>query len=144
MPRKPPSDPSAKPSNKPKASRTGDAKRSPTLASLRSEIDRIDKELVELLNRRSEMAVQIGQIKQAQGLDIWSSSREDEVVARALQASRGPLPHETLRLIFRELMSSSRSLQRMLRVACVVHRRWPCTGIAAVGATSVPSETMGP
>ena len=87
--------------------------------NLRSEIDRIDKELVDLLNRRSEVAVQIGQIKQAQGLDIWSSSREDEVVARALEASRGPLPHETLRLIFRELMSSSRSLQRQLRVACL-------------------------
>ncbi|WP_435010056.1 prephenate dehydratase [Tundrisphaera lichenicola] len=119
MPRKPPSEPSVKPQNKAKASRASDAKRSPTLASLRAEIDRIDKDLVELLNRRSEMAVQIGQIKQAQGLDIWSSSREDEVVARALQASRGPLPHETLRLIFRELMSSSRSLQRLLRVACL-------------------------
>jgi chorismate mutase/prephenate dehydratase len=119
MPRKPPPVPPAPATTKAKTSRTGDAKRSPTLASLRAEIDRIDKELVELLNRRSEMAVQIGQIKQAQGLDIWSSSREDEVVARALQASRGPLPHETLRLIFRELMSSSRSLQRMLRVACL-------------------------
>ena len=117
MPRKPPPDPPATP--KARSSRTGDSKRSPTLASLRAEIDRIDKDLVDLLNRRSEMAVQIGQIKHAQGLDIWSSSREDEVVARALQASRGPLPHETLRLIFRELMSSSRSLQRMLRVACL-------------------------
>ena len=35
------------------------------------------------------------------------------------EASRGPLPPETLRFIFRELMSSSRSLQRQLRVACL-------------------------
>jgi chorismate mutase / prephenate dehydratase len=121
MPRKPPPDPPATASSKSKAKAPppGDSKRTPTLANLRSEIDRIDKELVDLLNRRSEVAVQIGQIKQAQGLDIWSSSREDEVVARALEASRGPLPHETLRLIFRELMSSSRSLQRQLRVACL-------------------------
>jgi chorismate mutase/prephenate dehydratase len=120
MPRKPsdPPVPSVAPS-KAKPARPADAKRGPTLASLRSEIDRIDKELVVLLNRRSELAVQIGQIKQAQGLDVWSSSREDEVVAKALDASRGPLPHETLRLIFRELMSSSRSLQRRLRVACL-------------------------
>jgi len=123
MPRKPPPDPPATASPrskaKPKAPPPGDNKRAPTLSSLRAEIDHIDKELVDLLNRRSEVAVQIGQIKQAQGLDIWSSSREDEVVARALEASRGPLPHETLRLIFRELMSSSRSLQRQLRVACL-------------------------
>ena len=121
MPRKPATGPRApEPSPvKPGASKPVDARRGPTLADLRSEIDRIDKDLVELLNRRSEMAVQIGQIKQAQGLDIWASSREDEVVARALEASKGPLPHETLRLIFRELMSSSRSLQRALRVACL-------------------------
>ena len=119
MPRKPPPEPPKTPSNrgKPKTPGTVDVKQTPVLANLRAEIDRIDKELVDLLNRRSEIAVQIGRIKQAQGMDIWSSSREDEVVSRALEASKGPLPHETLRLIFRELMSSSRSLQRQLRVA---------------------------
>ncbi len=120
MPRKPPPDPPPPPvSNKArtKSSKPPEPKKGPTLTALRSEIDRIDKQLVELLNQRSSVAIQIGQIKQDQGLDIWSSSREDEVLARVLEASRGPLPHQTLRLIFRELMSSSRSLQRQLRVA---------------------------
>jgi chorismate mutase/prephenate dehydratase len=93
------------------------SKRAPTLASLRSEIDRIDKELVALLNRRAEIALQIGQVKQSQGIEVWSPAREEEVIQRVLTASRGPLPPETLRLIFRELMSSSRSLQRAIRVA---------------------------
>src|SRR5947209_333469 len=119
MPRKPPPDPPASSSTKAKSIRPGDSKRSQTLPALRSEMDKIDKELVELLNKRSEVSVQIGHLKQAQGLDIWSSSREDEVVARATELSKGPLPLETLRLIFRELMSSSRSLQRQLRVACL-------------------------
>jgi chorismate mutase/prephenate dehydratase len=119
MPRKPPPEPPAPVPNKarPKSSKPADPKKIPTLATLRSEIDRIDKELVALLNHRSDVAIQIGQIKQDQGLDIWSSSREDEVLARVVEASRGPLPHQTLRLIFRELMSSSRSLQKQLRVA---------------------------
>jgi chorismate mutase/prephenate dehydratase len=94
-----------------------DAKRAPSLANLRGEIDRIDKELVTLLNRRAEVSLQIGQVKQKQGLEVWSPAREDEVVARALALSRGPMPPETLQLIFRELLSSSRSLQRPLRVA---------------------------
>jgi chorismate mutase/prephenate dehydratase len=119
MPRKPPPEPPAPVPNKarPKSSKPADPMKPPTLATLRSEIDRIDKELVALLNHRSDVAIQIGQIKQDQGLDIWSSSREDEVLARVVEASRGPLPHQTLRLIFRELMSSSRSLQKQLRVA---------------------------
>jgi chorismate mutase/prephenate dehydratase len=94
-----------------------DSRRAPTLASLRAEIDRIDRELVELLNRRASIATSIGQVKESQGLEIWSPVREEEVIARALEASHGPLPPETLRLIFRELMSASRSLQRNLRVA---------------------------
>jgi chorismate mutase / prephenate dehydratase len=111
MPRKPAADQKPVP--------PADTKRMPTLASLRSEIDRIDKELVALLNRRAEIALQIGQVKQKQGLEIWSPAREDEVLTRALAASRGPLPPETLRLIFRELMSGSRALQRPLRIACL-------------------------
>lgn len=98
-----------------------DAKRAPSLTNLRSEIDRIDKDLVRLLNRRAEVALSIGQVKQRQGLEVWSPAREDEVISRALSGSEGPLPHETLRLIFRELMSGSRALQlqRNLRVACL-------------------------
>jgi len=96
-----------------------DSKRAPTLTTLRGEIDQLDQDLVGLLNRRAEIASQIGQIKHHQGLEVWSAAREDEVIARALAASQGPLPIETLRLIFRELMSGSRSLQRSLRVACL-------------------------
>jgi chorismate mutase/prephenate dehydratase len=94
-----------------------DARRAPTLASLRADIDRIDKELVELLNRRAQVALAIGQIKEAEGIEVWSQSREEEVIARALAQSQGPLPPETVRLIFRELMSGSRAIQRTLRVA---------------------------
>jgi chorismate mutase/prephenate dehydratase len=120
MPRKP------VPERRPSSRTTGssprghaDAKRHPTLASLRAEIDRLDKDLVTLLNRRAAVAAQIGQVKEQQGLEVWSPAREEEVVSKALAASQGPLPTETLRLIFRELMSGSRSLQRTLRVACL-------------------------
>ncbi|GAC1470457.1 MAG: prephenate dehydratase [Isosphaeraceae bacterium] len=100
-----------------KATAPPDTKRAPTLTDLRGEIDRLDKELVSVLNQRAEVALKIGQVKQKQGIEVWSPAREDEVIARALATSRGPLPEETLRLIFRELMSGSRALQRALRVA---------------------------
>ena len=106
----------AKPSSNSRNSRA-DRPRPPTLASLRQEIDRIDRDLVALMNRRAEIAAQIGQVKDQQGLEVWSPAREEEVVNRALNNSAGPLPPETIRLIFRELMSGSRALQRTLRVA---------------------------
>ena len=115
MPRKPTVSRASSSASPPSAH--ADAKRGPSLANLRVEIDRIDKELVVLLNRRAEISLQIGQVKQKQGLEVWSPAREEEVLARAMTASRGPMPPETLRLIFRELLSSSRTLQRPLRVA---------------------------
>ncbi|MDB5350448.1 MAG: prephenate dehydratase [Planctomycetota bacterium] len=115
MPRKP-----VPPDNRRAAKNVpADAKKVPTLAGIRTEIDRLDKELVTLLNQRAELAAQIGQIKEKQGLEIWSPAREEEVLARAMAHHKGPLPVDTLRLIFRELMSGSRSLQRTLRVACL-------------------------
>jgi chorismate mutase/prephenate dehydratase len=113
MPRKPATSPAST------SRATADNRRAPTLAGLRAEIDRLDKELVALLNRRAEFAAQIGQVKEKQGLDVWSPAREEEVLARALAHHDGPLSPETVRLIFRELMSGSRALQRTLRVACL-------------------------
>ena len=115
MPRTPP-DPSPPRGKKPGPKPAADAKRAPTLAALRAEIDRLDKELVVVLNRRAEVAASIGQVKVTQGLEVWSPAREEEVLERAMAASKGPLPPETLRLIFRELMSGSRAIQRSLRV----------------------------
>src|SRR4051794_31649759 len=107
MPRKPTKQSPTKAASRSRA----DAKSSPTLASLRSEMDRIDKELVGLLNRRAEVSLLIGQVKKQHNLEVWSPAREDEVIARALATSVGPLPDDTLRLIFREMMSGSRALQ---------------------------------
>jgi chorismate mutase/prephenate dehydratase len=87
--------------------------------------------LVNLLNRRAEIAAHIGQVKEQQGIEVWSPAREEEVVSKALEASRGPLPPETLRLIFRELMSGSRAMQRTLRVGCL-GPRYSYSHLAAV------------
>lgn len=103
----------------PKAAAAEPKRAAVSLASLRTQIDRLDHELVELLNRRAEVVVRVGQFKQDRGLEVWSAAREDEVIAQALAASRGPMPAETLRTIFRELISGSRSLERPLRVACL-------------------------
>ncbi len=99
--------------------KAAEPKRTANLASLRSQIDRLDHELVELLNRRAEVVVKVGQFKEDRGLEVWSAAQEDEVIAQALAANRGPMPPETLRIIFRELISGSRALERPLRVACL-------------------------
>lgn len=90
-----------------------------SLGRLRARIDELDRELVEILNRRAAVAIEIGELKKREGMEVWSPARETEVLNRVIRYSRGPLLDETLRSIFRELMSGSRKLQQKMRVACL-------------------------
>lgn len=87
------------------------------LESLRQEIDRIDAELVRLLNRRAQVVLEVARRKAQSGTNVFVPDREKQVIENVLAANTGPLKPEHLRSIYREILSSSRSLQRKLRVA---------------------------
>src|SRR5262245_24256422 len=82
-----------------------------SLADLRREVDRIDREMVEAMNRRAEIAKQIGVLKQAGNERIFDPYRETEVLRQAVEANRGPLSDESVRAVFRELVSGTRTVQ---------------------------------
>ena len=56
--------------------------KNPTLESLRDEIDRIDTQVVDLLNRRVQAAAEIGKIKANIGVDPYDPAREDQVFSK--------------------------------------------------------------
>lgn len=84
---------------------------------LRSQIDKLDLQILKLLNERASLAGEIGRLKTEQGAEVFSPAREEEVIQNVLQASKGPLDPATVRGIYRELMSGSRALQKVLKVA---------------------------
>lgn len=88
----------------------------PDLAFLRQEIDRLDKEIVQLLNERAEVVVQVGKAKQVDGTPIYAPDRESAVLKRIAELNNGPLPQNTLQAIYRELMSGSFALEKPLRI----------------------------
>jgi chorismate mutase/prephenate dehydratase len=92
-------------------------KSSASLRSLRSQIDKLDAQILKLLNERAGHAVEIGKLKTEAGAEVFSPAREEEVLQNVIQANKGPLEGATIRAIFRELMSGSRALQRVLKVA---------------------------
>jgi chorismate mutase/prephenate dehydratase len=87
------------------------------LKELRIQIDAIDREIVALLNRRTELASQIGRIKLEQGAEIYVPKREEEVFDRVTALSQGPLPPQALRAIYREIMSAAIALEHRAVVA---------------------------
>jgi chorismate mutase/prephenate dehydratase len=83
----------------------------------RSRINDLDKDILDLLNRRADAALQIGELKRQQALPYFAPEREAEVLGRILALNRGPLPPDALRAIWREILSASLALENPLPVA---------------------------
>src|SRR5262249_36135901 len=79
--------------------------------------DRIDDQLLRLLNRRAALAIAIAEQKAQSNSQVYAPAREKAVLARGAHTNRGPLAEPLLRAIFREIISASRRLQQQLRLA---------------------------
>ena len=87
------------------------------IAALRRRIDDADSRILELLNLRAEIVIEVGKAKAAQHLDFHVPQREEQIHARLAAANRGPFPTAALRPVYREILSACLSLERPLRVA---------------------------
>jgi chorismate mutase len=80
----------------------------------RAQIDKIDAELVRLLNRRAGLAIQIGKLKHGAGLPVCSPKRERYVLSRAIQANQGPLDNQAIEKFFQLMIRESLRLQSIV------------------------------
>ncbi|MFA5353684.1 MAG: prephenate dehydratase [Thermodesulfovibrionales bacterium] len=87
------------------------------LEKFRKEIDSIDAEMLSLLNRRAELAIEIAHVKREASLRFHSPERERAILERITSQNKGPFPNDALRVILREIISASLSLEEPLKVA---------------------------
>lgn len=86
------------------------------LAELRDKIDDVDRRLIELLNTRARLVVEVGNLKRAADIPIYAPHREVAVLAKVIALNTGPLPERTIEAIYREMMSGSFHLEQPLRI----------------------------
>lgn len=79
----------------------------------RQRIDDIDLQLVKLFNERTQCAIEIGHIKKRIGLEIYSPSREAQVIANVTNANTGPLDAEAIRRLFERVIDEARRIERI-------------------------------
>lgn len=89
------------------------------LERLRKEIDDIDNEILKLLNKRAETVIKIAHIKRNKRAKFYSPEREREILERLTAFNKGPFPNDTLKVVYREILSASLSLEEPLKVACL-------------------------
>lgn len=90
---------------------------SKSLQQLRSEIDAVDDRILELLNQRASLVVEVGRLKAGQQGEFYVPSREREIYERLTAHNPGPFPNEALRGVFREIISASLALESPMKVA---------------------------
>jgi chorismate mutase/prephenate dehydratase len=88
-----------------------------SLKKLRRQIDALDKKIINLLNQRAKITLEIAKLKRKFGKSIYSPDREREILRRISAANSGPLDYNALEAIYREIMSSSLSLSESLKIA---------------------------
>ncbi len=90
---------------------------SQTLPELRHQIDAVDAQLLDLLNRRAALALEVGEVKRAEGSVVFRPEREAQVIHELQQRNAGPIKADGISHIWREIMSCCRALEARQRVA---------------------------
>ena len=87
------------------------------LQPLRTAIDAVDRQLIDLLNQRAQLAMEVGRIKHEAGAPVYRPEREAEVLRKIGTLNAGPLTEAGVTGIWREVMAACRALERPVTVA---------------------------
>lgn len=87
------------------------------ICDIRNQIDRIDDTILELINRRLNLAKRIGELKKDSGNRVVDSTRESEILRRLTALNDGPLNPNVLHHIFIDIIAAARAIQASQRVA---------------------------
>ena len=89
-----------------------------SLEEQRIKIDAIDTDIIRLLNERADIVHEIGVIKKREGLEIYAPEREEKLLrSLVIKGEGGRLPEESIRAIYREIMSAALALEEDLKIA---------------------------
>lgn len=81
------------------------------LSKRREQIDRLDDELLRLLNQRAQLAGEVASVKKSSGLPVYDGRREQHILDRICELNQGPLDSRSLTSIFRCIIYESRKLE---------------------------------
>lgn len=87
------------------------------LDELRERIDAVDTALLDRINERARLVREVGRLKNFSRTPVYAAGREAAIVERLRRENRGPFPDAGIAPVFREIISSTRSLEAEVRVA---------------------------
>lgn len=91
-----------------------------SLNKLREQIDSLDAEILSLISKRAQCALNVAEVKlktNPENALFYRPEREAQVLNRVMEKNPGPLGSEDMAKLFREIMSACLALERPLEVA---------------------------
>ena len=94
------------------------------LKELRGQIDEVNMQLLDLLNKRAQIASDIGVVQAQLGTSFYDPQREADMLTALEQANNGPFSNETIKALFKEVFKASMALEeREARAKIIVQRK---------------------
>jgi len=92
------------------------------LEALRSEVERLNDTLLELLSRRAELVTELQRVKTRDGIPTFVPEREQQMLVELVRRNRGPFSDETIARLFKEIFRASVELmeaekERVLKIS---------------------------
>ena len=82
------------------------------LNKYREEIDEIDKNIVDLLNKRAVVVMEIKKLKEERNIPLYDARREDELLENIIKYNKGPLYSDNISQIFECILRNVQVLKK--------------------------------
>ncbi|TYS69097.1 3-deoxy-7-phosphoheptulonate synthase [Sutcliffiella horikoshii] len=82
------------------------------LDALRKQVEELNLQLLEVINKRGELVQEIGKLKEAQGVNRYDPVRERKMLDLITEHNDGPFETSTLQHIFKEIFKAGLELQK--------------------------------
>lgn len=80
--------------------------------SLRKQLDDLNLQLLQLINRRAEIVQEIGEIKKKHGMQKFDPIRERDMLTNLIKSNKGPFSDRTISHLFKQIFQASLDLQQ--------------------------------
>jgi 3-deoxy-7-phosphoheptulonate synthase/chorismate mutase len=81
------------------------------IEDLRSRVDKVDRELIRILNERARIVQEIVSIKAEAGKPLFDPRREEEILQKVAEQNQGPIYDTSMREIFELILHRIRDLE---------------------------------
>ena len=82
------------------------------LEKYREEINKIDKNLVDFLNKRAEVVMKIKKLKEDRDVQLYDARREEELINNIIKYNKGPLYNDNVIQIFESILRNVQVLEK--------------------------------